>query len=203
MTPTNESLGVRWIAKGGGLLPGMSAMLVGVPGDYRARVHRIEGAAFYTTDTTSLPYALAAYVPDFSDAATRGIALAVVRERWSIKRLWVEFEVDNAMWSVGDWVLGWACLDGENPPPDIMGDDVGRCAEVPGDAVWRSPRPVPRPFDLLAKEFGVTATFAWQEATFQYDGRTVVCQRSEGWECAGSTNVYPTARSALLAWRGW
>ncbi len=86
------------------------------------------------------PGAAGGFIVDLRDPATRGAALEVVRERWGIKRLWVEFQVDNAMWSVGDWSLGWACLEGETPPPDIAADSE---AELLVRALEAAPKVTP------------------------------------------------------------
>lgn len=116
-----EALGQRWIAAGGDVRPGM--MICDFEGALRviatAAPGRLYVAGRMALDTWTVEET--DWI-DLSDGATKGAALEVVRERWGIRRLWVEFQVDNAMWSVGDWVLGWACLDGEKPPPDIMGD---------------------------------------------------------------------------------
>lgn len=128
MTQTEQiKLGQRWLAAGGGYGEGWQVFET----DYGTIARLVWRDADHWHAVTAGPTRawlrirhenMGTRVPDFSDPATKGAALEVVRERWGIKRLWVEFQVDNAMWSVGDWVLGWACLDGETPPPDIMAD---------------------------------------------------------------------------------
>lgn len=75
MTPTQaEALGRRWLAAGGGWRPGMLAH-----DDSTGREHRINGAMVIPDE----------WWPDLRDAATRGAALDVVRERWG-GAVWVQ-----------------------------------------------------------------------------------------------------------------
>jgi hypothetical protein len=60
--------------------------------------------------------------PDLTDPATLGCLLALVREAWKNPKVWAEYVTDSAMWSEGDWQLGWACPNGEPIPPDIACD---------------------------------------------------------------------------------
>lgn len=76
-----QTWGRTYLAYRGVWQPGMLAMLDGLRGDYRVRIGRIEGRVFYPVDTT-LPYALDSYVPDFTDDATRGVAMGEARRRW-------------------------------------------------------------------------------------------------------------------------
>lgn len=61
-------------------------------------------------------------LPDLTDFATLGCLLALVREAWGNRHLWVESGLDPAMWTVVRYELGWACVNDEEPPPDIYGD---------------------------------------------------------------------------------
>ena len=121
MTLTNEqaeAYGKRWMAKAGWA----DGMLM-LPHPAFGGRHRVQVDARGAFIPTAVPHDVPGdALPDLRDGATKGAALEVVRERWGIKRLWAEFQADNAMWGVGDWVLGWACLDGEKPPPDLSAD---------------------------------------------------------------------------------
>lgn len=80
ITEEQTALARRLVAcKGWRWLPGALAALDGISGDYRARVCRVEGDKFWS-DATLLPYDLASYMPDLTDAATVGCLLALVRE---------------------------------------------------------------------------------------------------------------------------
>ena len=80
-------------------MPGMLAALDGIGGDYRARVCRVDNGLFWS-DVTPLPYALASYVPDLTDAATVGCLLALVREAWGDPSLCVVLDTSDGRWCV-------------------------------------------------------------------------------------------------------
>ncbi len=100
-----ESLGRRWLAVRGGGHAGME--VVHASGD-RFRL-------------SSPMHMHANWWPDLRDAATRGAALEVVRQRWGNPLMWVEWATSTATWGEGDYQLSWACRNGEPTPPDITG----------------------------------------------------------------------------------
>ena len=68
MTDEQTALSRRAIAcKAWRWMPGMSAALDGIGGDYRARVCRVDNGLFWS-DATPLPYDLTSYVPDLTEA---------------------------------------------------------------------------------------------------------------------------------------
>jgi hypothetical protein len=66
------------------------------------------------------PETMSKMTPCFTDPATLGCLLALVREAWGNPHIWVESCVDREMWSsIDHYKLGWACPNGEPVPPDI------------------------------------------------------------------------------------
>jgi hypothetical protein len=101
-----EALGRRWLTASGGWHAGMEV------------VH----ASGYRHRLLSSTHTYKGWWPDLRDAATRGAALEVVRQRWGNPLVWVEWEASTAMWGEGTYQLSWACVNGEPIPPDITGD---------------------------------------------------------------------------------
>lgn len=123
MTPPSLNIARRAVAcKGWRWMPGMRYRL-----SPRHPWCRYEGgdASDYdgTPVTAASPSDRSAFaLPDLSDPATLGCVLALVREAWKNEHLWVEVGVDPAMWSLTVYSIGWACVNGETPLPDIDGE---------------------------------------------------------------------------------
>lgn len=89
MTPAEaETLGRRWIAAGGGWREGMLTM----PTKMVGRGERVTSAGNNHVGFGTYFQHHEGLTPDLRDAATRGAALEVVRERWHLPALYVRWD---------------------------------------------------------------------------------------------------------------